>query len=116
MIFSMHATELRTHLKIQRLVDQPRDQDDWSEDPPQWDIIGGIQAKIENRSADERLDSSQMVAFNQYRITTRYRSDIQSTDRLLDPNEGTIYHIESVVNLDMKRRWLVIQATVTDRD
>ncbi len=45
-----------------------------------------------------------------YRIKTRYRSDVATGQRLLDPESGETYIIDTAVDPDMRKTYLEIMA------
>ena len=79
-----------------------------------WKRVGVLFAKIKARGGDERFHAEQLKSIQGVHVITRYTGDINARDRLRDPITGTIYQIDAVSNLEMGRRWLEIQATVSN--
>lgn len=62
-------------------------------------------AHVEDRGVQQAFISDQLKALRRYKITLRYRSDLQVQNQRL-AWDGRVLQIESVVDPDYRREWL----------
>jgi len=69
-----------------------------------WITLGSTRGDVRPVSGREALQAMQLQASVTHRIYIRYRSDITAADRLT--MRGQPLQIRSVVNIEMRNRWL----------
>lgn len=104
------AEELRIPLTHER---KEKQEDDYTQEEPDWKPKGTILAKVEALSGGERIDVNGQRQITRYRVTIRYRRDIKATDRFLWDDFGhlrTLY-VQSTKNWMQRNRWLIIDTS-----
>ena len=73
-----------------------------------WSTLADVWSKIEPLSARQRFHAMQLEHIVSHKITIRYRSDIESDQRILF--EGRTFQIHSFIDPDERHRFLEIMA------
>lgn len=100
--------ELRHVVSVQ---ENPRPDDGYggyNNDSDDWVEKFKIYCKIEEKSGEEKFAHQRVETRSKVVFTTRYRSDILPTDRLV--LEGVAHNIREINDLMRQKRWLEITA------
>ena len=103
-----YVAQLRHRLTVQRNT-QIRDEgggfiEDWQDlavDPDVWCAIDVLRFRIET-------DDAQRETINTHRITIRYRSDLQASDRIVDKVNNRVFLIDSLQDPDEQKKFLEV--------
>jgi|GEM_PF-410369 len=88
---------LRHRITLQQMTDGASD----------WIDVAKVWADIRAVSAKEKIDRADAEQIITHRITIRHRSDVKSVMRVL--YGGRLFGIESALDPDERRRWLVLE-------
>lgn len=94
--------ELRERLTLQTRVQAP---DSSGSVRGIWQSVQSLWASIETIDADQRVDAGQVGQRQTHRITIRYRTDIDTSNRF--KRDDDIFIIRGIHDVDGRRRWLI---------
>lgn len=101
----MTAGQLRERITIQQAVETP---DGGGGSSVVWTDLATLWAEVRPLSGRERLQAQQIEASVDYRVTIRYRSDVDAGMRVV---WGALtMNIRAVYNEDRKRKYLTLDA------
>ena len=73
-----------------------------------WNTLFETRAHVRNVSGSERYRAQRLEASTQVRIWTRYRSDLDTSDRVV--LKGEPLQIRAILNVEERDRWMEIYA------
>jgi len=101
----MRIGPLRHRIQIQAPTLERGPRGEWSND---FDPVVTRWGSISPLTGREQLDAGKMEATVTHRIVIRYYAQLKPTYRLI--SQGRVYNIESIVNVDLRRRTMEILA------
>ena len=78
-----------------------------------WSEYATVRARVDTPSASERFFAQGQEDAVTHRFILRYRTDIESTDILVW--RGEVYTIRRPIDIEGKRRWLQLDASISAR-
>lgn len=101
------AGQLDQRIALQRLTRIPDGGGGYAED---WQTYATVWAYVRPMSGRERYQAQQLEAAANYRITIRYRADIDPADRILW--RGKILNIRFIANAGPRDLYLTLDAEI----
>ncbi|OWK27576.1 head-tail adaptor protein [Sphingomonas dokdonensis] len=105
---TVSAGELRHRIDIVRSAKTPTGRGGFTETVAT--IAGNVAAKVEGLTGTEAVKEKVLRGVRVYRLTIRWRPGILTSDRISYSGDPEPLNIRSAVDLDGRRRWLVIHA------
>lgn len=74
------------------------------------DTNGERWAAIETLNSDERFSDDQTASRTKYKITMRFYSGLNATQRIVEKNDGRIFNIVSIDNVGDRDKQTIVEA------
>lgn len=103
--------QLRHRLQI---VSRTEDSDDFSGNEPTDNENTALWGNIEPLSQYQIVSAQSLNQKVTHKITMRYNTIVKQGCRILDENDKE-YYVESVMNKDMRKRFIEIKARISDK-
>lgn len=105
---NVSAGQLRHRIDIVRSTSTPTGRGGFTETLAP--IASNVAAKVEGLTGSEAVKEKVLRGVRVYRVTTRWRPSILTSDRIGYSGDPEPLNIRSAVDPDGRRRWLVIHA------
>lgn len=107
----MRAGELNRRIQLQSVT---RTQDGFGQMSESWSTVATVWASIEPLVGREFYEARQINDKTWVKFRIRYRSGLDTSMRIVDPETSLVYDIRSIVHYRHDRRETVLMATNTN--